>query len=95
MTSKRGKAIRGAFIRPIFDASNRIDRTDAAGAAIFDIVGIVVVASGVVLAVGAIGGIITGAAALAAVGVVAGIAAVLSAVLVLFAIVDGAIERNV
>lgn len=54
-----------------------------------------VVASGVVLAVGAIGGIITSAAALTAVGVVAGIAAVLSVVLVLFAVVDGAIEREV
>ena len=45
------------------------------------------------LAVGAIGGIITSAAALEAVGVVAGITAVLSVVLVLFAVADGATER--
>lgn len=70
-------------------------RTDAAGAAIFDIVGVVIVASGVMLAVGAIGGIITSAAALAAVGVVAGITAVLTVLLILFAVADGATERDV
>jgi len=61
--------------------------------AIFDIVSIIIVASSVMLAVGAIKGIITSAAALKAVGIVAEITTVLLVVLVLFAVADEATER--
>lgn len=74
---------------------DRLDLTDKAESAVWDIIGLVSVGSGVIVGVGFLAGFVTAGAAWAALGAVGVVLAIVTAVLGIFAIVMGGIQRTV
>ncbi|RYP21599.1 hypothetical protein DL766_007901 [Monosporascus sp. MC13-8B] len=73
---------------------NMLDLNDKVQGIIWDLVSIVGAASGIILGAAAIVGIVTGGAALAALGVVGEILAVVAVIVIVFGVIEGAIERD-
>jgi hypothetical protein len=73
----------------------RLDINEKAQGIIFDLISIVGAASGVILGIGVIAGIVTGGAALAALAVVGEALAVVAGIVIVFGIIEGAVERDV
>jgi len=73
---------------------NLLDLNDKVQGIIWDLSGIAGLASGIILGVGVLAGLMTGGAALAALGVVGEVLAIVAIIVVVFGVIEGAIERS-